>query len=310
LAKRNFITQKLIANIVCAFVPSKKLRHKIRNYINSCLIIPPKHYLSICAIAKNEGCYFQEWLEYHLLVGVEKFYIYDNESTDDSRKILEPYIKAGIVEYIYWPGQKQQISTYKNCVARYKYDTEWLAIIDLDEFIVPIETKTIPKFLEKFKHQPCLEINWLLYGSGGYETKTDELVMERFKRRSELNFSTNRHVKTIVNPRLFRHMINPHTVLCLNNRMPVDTNGNPCLLDFPQREPLHDKIRINHYYCKSWEEYQGKSNRGFADQTKEEGQKLKRNSVSFNWHDRNEVLDSTMDKYIEPVKEAIKRRPA
>ena len=37
-------------------------------------------YLTLCAIAKNEGRYLQEWIEYHKMLGVEKFFIYDNES--------------------------------------------------------------------------------------------------------------------------------------------------------------------------------------------------------------------------------------
>jgi hypothetical protein len=52
------------------------------------------HKLAVCAIAKNEGAYFKEWLEYHRLVGVEKFYIYDNESDDDTKEVLAPLKKA------------------------------------------------------------------------------------------------------------------------------------------------------------------------------------------------------------------------
>lgn len=34
-----------------------------------------KNYLSATRIIKNEAEYMPEWLEYHLLVGFEKFYI-------------------------------------------------------------------------------------------------------------------------------------------------------------------------------------------------------------------------------------------
>ena len=42
--------------------------------------------LSVVAIMKNEGAYLKEWLDFHILVGVEKFYLYDNESNDDTKK--------------------------------------------------------------------------------------------------------------------------------------------------------------------------------------------------------------------------------
>ena len=51
-----------------------------------------KVYLSITAVLQNEAPYIKEWIEYHRLVGVERFYIYDNESTDNVKEILKPYI--------------------------------------------------------------------------------------------------------------------------------------------------------------------------------------------------------------------------
>lgn len=48
--------------------------------------------LAICVIVKNEAPYMKEWIDYHRLVGVEKFYVYDNESTDSLLSVLAPYI--------------------------------------------------------------------------------------------------------------------------------------------------------------------------------------------------------------------------
>ncbi len=42
-----------------------------------------KHEFAIAAIVKNEGRYLREWIEFHRLVGCTKFYIYDNNSTDN-----------------------------------------------------------------------------------------------------------------------------------------------------------------------------------------------------------------------------------
>lgn len=43
-----------------------------------------KHdYLSIGAIFKDEAPYLAEWIEFHRLVGVEHFFLYDNLSTDE-----------------------------------------------------------------------------------------------------------------------------------------------------------------------------------------------------------------------------------
>ncbi|XDE60951.1 glycosyltransferase family 92 protein [Arthrospira platensis BEA 1257B] len=52
---------------------------------------------SICAIMRDEGCYLMEWLEFHKLVGVERFYLYNNNSVDNTQDIVIPYIQTGEV---------------------------------------------------------------------------------------------------------------------------------------------------------------------------------------------------------------------
>lgn len=56
---------------------------------------------------KNEKPYLKEWLEYHLLQGVEHFYLCDNGSTDGTDAYLEPYVAKGVITYIPLPGVDQ-----------------------------------------------------------------------------------------------------------------------------------------------------------------------------------------------------------
>ena len=102
--------------------------------------ITPEHYLSIAASVKNEGRYLREWIEYHLWAGVDHFYIYDDGSTDNTIEVLAPYIESGVVTYHYYDGRKglkgsQMTRRYRDAVARYKYCTRWMALIDSDEFM-------------------------------------------------------------------------------------------------------------------------------------------------------------------------------
>ncbi|MDE7072074.1 MAG: glycosyltransferase family 92 protein, partial [Bacteroidales bacterium] len=147
---------KVAAEIIAGMIPCKmarnrwrgilrygvfnalKLRRRIRKNTGS-----PRYYLAVCAIAKDEGPYFKEWLEWHRGMGVEKFYIYNNESTDCTRQVLEPYIASGLVEYRYFPGYRRQLAAYDDCLENYRFDTRWLAFIDLDEFVVPVQDLSI-----------------------------------------------------------------------------------------------------------------------------------------------------------------------
>ena len=46
---------------------------------------------------RNEAAYLKEWIEYHHLAGVEHFWLYNNNSTDQWQDVLQPYIDWGIV---------------------------------------------------------------------------------------------------------------------------------------------------------------------------------------------------------------------
>ena len=95
------------------------------------------HDLSIVAIMKCEGPYLKEWLDYHLLAGVDHFYIYDNDSPDNQAEVAAPYVEAGIVDYIFVSGKAAQMFTYFASVKQFKFQSRYLAIIDGDEFIFP-----------------------------------------------------------------------------------------------------------------------------------------------------------------------------
>jgi hypothetical protein len=254
-------------------------------------------YLSIVAIVKNETPYIAEWIEYHRLVGVQKFFIYDNESTDNLKDFLEPYITAGIVEYTFFPGKRQQVIAYNDALQRYKYTSFWIAFIDIDEFLVPVQDESISGFLRDFKDVPGIEINQVLYGSSGHRTKTDGLVLERFKDRAPFDLIENRGVKSIVNPRHVFFMATAHVAEYFDGERSVDTNKNRNLKASLDRPALHDKLRINHYACKSLEEFTSRINLGRASSP---GKLL---VSEFNNRDRNEIKnDAIMDKYILRVK--------
>ncbi len=52
----------------------------------------------------------------------EKFYIYDNESDDNLKEVLMPYIEDGLVDYTYLPGEKMQVVAYQDAVDKHKME--------------------------------------------------------------------------------------------------------------------------------------------------------------------------------------------
>jgi hypothetical protein len=133
-----------------------------------------KYNLSVCALFKNEAKYLREWIEYHRVVGVDHFYLYDNGSTDCFRDVLKSYIREGFVTLISWPdcvppGQdgnaahwalSTQTPAYENA-ARYfgVKETEWLAFLDVDEYLVPVNAATVSRVLLSYQDSPGLQLN-------------------------------------------------------------------------------------------------------------------------------------------------------
>jgi hypothetical protein len=286
---------KVIAEIIAGMIPRKMARNRWRGILRYGLFRAaklkqrlkhdktlPQYYLAICAIARNEGPYFEEWIDWHSNLGVAKFYIYDNESTDNTKEILTPYIESGLVEYTFFPGKRQQLLAYDDCLEKHRLDARWITVIDLDEFIVPVKDKTIPDFLKRFEDFSAVEINWLIYGSGGDKEKKPGTVMERFRYHSLPNHILNRHVKSIVNPRRVFGFIGCHEAAKISGHT-ADSHGEPVKRNFRDREPQQDAIRINHYAVKSYEEFLKKRARGRARTVKQ------RNMDYFNQFDLNEV---------------------
>jgi hypothetical protein len=232
-----------------------------------------KNYASVCAIYKNEPD-IKEWIEYHKLIGFEKFYLYDNESDDNSKDIIQPYIDDGTVIYHYIQGKCVQLDAYRDAVARYKNNTEWLAIIDLDEYICPVINNNIKDILQLYKHYPAIGINWVMFDSNNYQKRPDKLVIEAYSRvLKNYQSNINHHIKTILRPKEVKYITNPHYAFYKHNKTALDENFNIIgnALNYNNDSNAFtaynsvNYIRINHYHTKSLEDYQRKIKIGFAD---------------------------------------------
>ena len=123
-----------------------------------------KYDVAIVAIAKNEGLYIREWIEYHKLVGVQHIYLYDNESSDNTRKLIQKYIDSGFVEYQLMKGIGRQLDAYNDAIGRHKNECRYMAFIDLDEYIMPEQAfknikEAIDQVLSKRKNAAGIALN-------------------------------------------------------------------------------------------------------------------------------------------------------
>ena len=262
--------------------------------------------LAVVAIMKNEAPYVKEWLDYHLLAGVEHFYIFDNESPDNLKEILQPYVDAGIVTYIFYPGKARQYEAYNEAIQKYKFFCRYIAFIDADEFIFPQSNKSIVEVTDEIlADKPKaggLATNIYYFGSNNLETADySKGVLERFTRRAPIDWiplisnkslpGGTAHVSTITIPRKVHHFGNPHYAYYFEGFFAVNSEGGR-VQTYYNNPPIVDKIVMNHYSVKSKEEYLTKIARGTAD-----NKNNIYNQQRFERDDHNEVFDDSILKY-------------
>lgn len=213
----------------------------------------PNYTLSAVCIFYNEADYLKEWIEFHRIVGIEHFYLYNNNSNDNYLTILEPYIAQGIVELTNWPSSpekdwsRSQVLAYDHCVKKNKNNSQWLAFFDVDEFIVPVENQTIPEFLSNYEQYGGVNLFWQNYGTSYLSSiPKEKLLIESLTLKYPWDYEKNLWVKTIAQPKKIEKCY-IHTMSYKKGHYAVTPNFNKK----KGIEPEIDKIRINHYWTRA-----------------------------------------------------------
>ena len=245
--------------------------------------------LAICCIVKDENEYLEEWINYHLKTGVQHFYIYDNESSTPIYNILAGLNLLNHATVTGIKGKAKQVDAYSDCLKKFGTKSRWIAFIDIDEFIVAKTTGgDLVAFLKDYEQYGGLGINWQIFGSNGHIEKSGQSQLERFKLRANEDHEVNAHIKSIVQPKYVKSPTTPHNFKYIKNKFCVNENFMPITGAFSKVSV--NKIQLNHYFCRSVEEFNAKIKRGRGDTGTE------RTMDDFFFHDKfaNNIADTTI----------------
>lgn len=278
-----------------------------------------KYQLAICAIFKNESKYIEEWIEYHKMIGVQHFYLYDNDSTDDI-SILQKYIDDNTITLNHVSGEAQQMPAYNHFIQTYKNEVEWCAIIDLDEFIIPTEKATLPeqinailqradkkfRLLDGFSLSMIagIQLCWLYYGTSFHIERPEGLVLENYLNRIAIEDNDN-WCKCIYYVDNIDMIFNPHFTYPKEGKILIDENGDYVPFCARHLSTKAKYCRINHYTTKSYKEHLYKlTQRGFAD-----GLQITEDHISKlldqGQHQFNTVYDPITLRYVPALKSRL-----
>lgn len=263
--------------------------------------------IAMCSIGRMENKYALEFVEFYHRMGVDKFFIYDNNYGDEEHfeEVLQSYIDKGIVEIVdYRDKSCCQVQAYQDCYDKHGKEYDWICFFDFDEFLWIDNTSSLKELLssDMYKEFDMIHVNELIYGDSGnirYEAKP---VTQRFNvpvqpinYKKTFDFPENCHVKTIVRGSVDGVTWNgtPHTPTNKDLKA-CSAIGEPCKANSPFVIPyVHKNIILRHYKTKSLEEYYTtKVKRGYPDGNKDF---FKKNSWIKDYFSENRVTKEKTD---------------
>lgn len=233
----------------------------------------------ICAIAKLENNYIYDWAKYHLQLGFNHIYIYDNNDID-GELIEDVFTGSQIEDYITIidvRGQKKvQLKVYNSFYRTYDFD--WCAFIDIDEYISfnpDSNISQIDQLVSPLSEHSAIMLNWLCYGDCGHIYYEKVPVINRFQTPiTPTNFVAslyngtpeNCHIKSIVKKGLGidwegERFPSPNPHIPANITDICNALGQPISCS-PWQPINYDIAYIRHYITLSLEEYIRKIKRG------------------------------------------------
>lgn len=251
----------------------RKFRHWILGDPSRLVVKPPRplearHGLAVVIIVKNEERHIEDWLRFHALAGARTAIVYDNGSTDMTVErarcvsVLEVIVIPWITDI--WLGKtalKRQPMAYAHAICTFGAGFRWMSFIDIDEYIVPVENKTIEEALVGLDDVTNVSLPWTMFGTCGHETPPDEPAIFAYEHRAAHRLPNITNYKCIVDP---CDVVRVSTHKFLTKRM-----GNQSVNDRGVRASGHkarrteefataDRLQLNHYYSFSRQELQEK----------------------------------------------------
>lgn len=228
----------------------------------------------VFTIVKDEHEYLDEWIQYHLAIGVSQIFVFDDVFSKPHIDICKKYgprvVNKNIIT-IFNPNIREKITTdkaekksktgmqvmfMKSCLNWLQHVTklEWVAYIDADEFLTFENNEyCFGNIFSQYRDYDIVALQWKNFSASGHIYKPEGSVIMNYttpctlfaglmksKAASKLVFNLKRwdskRIKT-------NHHIPSEAVWC-------KTDGSS-----DGEKVVYDKIYIRHYITKSFEEY-------------------------------------------------------
>ena len=263
-----------------------------------------RYFLSLLAPVRDEESYLVEFINYYLIHGVDHFYFYDNDSKIRVVDVIREY--RDVCTVMRAPGDAVQPRAYEHFCQHFKHESRWVAIFDIDEFVLPHKHGSFREFLLDYDYCDGIGINWVMFGDGHHKTKPDGLVIANYLYRQ-----TRQHpcIKSVVKGKKLVGFDNPHLATLREGSLYVDPHVNRIASAFNENSTT-DVIQLNHYFTRSEAEWKAKLHRKRVDSGKSRAEHAEDHDLVFTANETfNEIRETLIvDRYGERLTEALKSR--
>ncbi|MEB3319477.1 MAG: glycosyltransferase family 92 protein [Cyanobium sp.] len=235
--------------------------------------LPGRNGLAIVLVVRDEGRHIGEWARFHRLAGVRHVFVYDDGSTDDTLAELHRHLGPTGHTVIPWSQRlsdrnlarpiHNQVLAYAHAAANFGGAYRWLAFVDADEFLVPVQTGSLNEALAHLDPEVCnVSLPWHMFGRCGHSAApTGGVVANYLQRAADPMKGVN--FKCLVDPcRL--DAVRVHSMTTGPGTLTWNDRGQAFPLQQRRQRTFYsaDHLQLNHYYTRSAEELERKIGRG------------------------------------------------
>lgn len=249
--------------------------------------------LSVGCVFRNEAHSIQEWIEHYLFHGFHHIYLINDGSDDDSCKIVEPYVKQGLITLFNASWDRylgRQRDMYNHYILPRLHETRWLLMCDMDEYMWSPEHVDLKMVLKRCGHIGQIQVEHTLFGSSGHELQPTSIVGSFTRRSASIPTNTPGNRKYFVNSAFAFESLNIHHATFIHKK---DEENHFVVLNKPC-------FIMNHYSCQSLDFWVNvKCKRGDGDSWRV------RTASDFTEIDLNDTFDDELLKQNMPVLEKL-----
>ena len=104
----------------------------------------------VCAVFQDAAAYILEWLAFHRIIGVDRFVLYDEGSTDGTAALIARSRFARQTTVIALPRGAEHAAFYNDFVTNHAAGSTWAAIIKAGDFLHPLAADSLRTLLPRY----------------------------------------------------------------------------------------------------------------------------------------------------------------